>query len=116
MSAIPELTRLERHDTSMELTYDNGNQFTVTYDDLRYSCPCAKCAPLRNDDESSKSLRRQVESMPAEKPKVRTIGKYALAFDWVQGCSSGIYRFERIWALANNEDPDGGRPYVHGVW
>ena len=54
--------------------------------------------------------------MAAEKPKVRTIGKYALAFDWTHGCSSGIYRFERIWALANNQDPDGGKQYVHGAW
>ena len=116
MSEMPQLIRLERNATDMELTYEGDNKFTVTYDDLRHACPCAKCSPLRNEDESSKSLRRQIESMAAEKPKVRTIGKYALAFDWTHGCSSGIYRFERIWALANNQDPDGGKPYVHGAW
>ena len=116
MSEMPELTRLERHDTNMSLTYSDGGEFTVSYDDLRHACPCAKCAPLRNEDETSKSLRRQVEAMPAEKPKVRTVGKYALAFEWDQGCSRGIYRFERIWALANNQDPDDGRSYVHGAW
>ena len=56
----------------------------------------AKCALERNDDESAKALLRQVESMAAEKPKVRTVGKYALAFEWVSGCSAGIYRFERL--------------------
>jgi DUF971 family protein len=116
MSEIPQLIRLERNDTNMDLSYADGSSFTVTYDDLRFSCPCAKCAPERNDDESAKALRRQVESMAAEKPKVRTVGKYALAFEWVNGCSAGIYRFERLWALANNQDPDGGRPYVHGAW
>jgi len=116
MSKIPELKRLERHDSKMHLTYDNGDEFTITYDDLRHSCPCAKCAPSRNEDESSKSLRRNVESLPPEKPNVRTVGNYALAFDWKQGCSSGIYRYERIWALANNQDPDDGREYVHGAW
>jgi len=116
MSDMPNLKRLERLTTDMHLTYVDGSEYTITYDDLRYSCPCAKCAPLRNDDESSKSLRRQVEAFKPEKPKVRTVGKYALAFDWLQGCSSGIYRFERIWALANNRDPDDGRSYVHGVW
>ena len=84
MSAMPELIRLERHETNMNLTYSDGGEFIISYDDLRYSCPCAKCAPLRNEDESSKSLRRQVEAMPAEKPKVRTVGKYALAFEWTQ--------------------------------
>ena len=44
------------------------------------------------------------------------VGKYALAFDWKNGCSSGIYRFERIWALANKLDPDNGTPYVLGAW
>ena len=91
MSKIPELVRLERQDTAMNLTYAEGSKFSVTYDDIRYFCPCAKCAPLRNEDETAKALRRE-------------------------GCSSGIYRFERLWALANNEDPDGGKPYVHGAW
>ena len=116
MSEIPQMIRLERQDTCMELTYSEGSKFSVTYDDIRYFCPCAKCAPLRNEDDSARSLRREVESMAAEKPKIRTIGKYALAFEWTNGCSSGIYRFERLWALANEQDPDGGRPYVHGAW
>ena len=46
MAEIPELKRLERRDTDLELTYEDGSKFTVTYDDLRYSCPCAKCSPL----------------------------------------------------------------------
>ncbi|MEC8311587.1 MAG: gamma-butyrobetaine hydroxylase-like domain-containing protein [Candidatus Thermoplasmatota archaeon] len=55
--------------------------------------------------------------MPPTKPTVRTVGNYALTFDWEDaGCSSGIYRFERLWALANRQDPDGGTPYVHGAW
>ena len=80
MSEMPDLTRLERQDTEMNLTYSDGGEFTVSYDDLRHACPCAKCAPLRNEDESSKSLRRQVEAMPAEKPKVR-ITKLPSAMD-----------------------------------
>ena len=68
MSKIPELVRLERQDTAMNLTYAEGSKFSVTYDDIRYFCPCAKCAPLRNEDETAKALRREVESMAAEKP------------------------------------------------
>ena len=50
---ILELRRLERRDTDMELTYEDGTTFIVSYDDLRHACPCAKCAPLRNEDETS---------------------------------------------------------------
>ena len=70
MSDIPQMIRLERQDTCMDLTYSEGSKFSVTYDDVRYFCPCAKCAPLRNEDDTAKSLRREVESMVAEKPKI----------------------------------------------
>lgn len=113
---LPTLKKLERRQQDMVLTYENETEYTVSYDDLRFSCPCAKCSPMRNEDDSSRSLRRQVEALPAEKPTVRTVGKYALAFEWIQGCSSGIYRFERIYDLANRRDPDRGKPYVHGAW
>ena len=113
---MPRLTRFERRDVDVALTYENGEVYNVTYDDLRHACPCAKCSPLRNEDESSKTLRRQVEALPKEKPQVRTVGNYALGFEWSSGCSSGIYRFERLWDLANRRDPDNGRPYVHGAW
>ena len=83
---ILELRRLERRDSDMELTYEDGTTFTVSYDDLRHACPCAKCAPLRNEDETSMQLRRTVEAHPQQKPLVRTVGNYALSFEWDTGC------------------------------
>lgn len=115
-STLPTMTKLERRAHDMALTYDDGTTHTVAYDDLRHACPCAKCAPMRNEDNTSRTLRRQIEALPAEKPQVRTVGNYALAFEWQQGCSSGIFRFERIHDLALKRDPDRGRPYVHGAW
>ena len=113
---MPKMTRFERRELDAQITYEDQSQFEVTYDDLRHACPCAKCSPMRNDDENSKKLRRQVEAHPNEKPNVRTVGNYALGFEWTHGCSSGIYRYERIWDLANRRDPDNGKPYVHGAW
>jgi DUF971 family protein len=113
---MPKMTRFERREVDVLVTYADGSEFAITYDDLRHSCPCAKCSPLRNVDETSIDLRKQVEALPKEKPKVRIVGNYALGFEWIQGCSSGIFRFERIWELANRRDPDSGKPYVHGAW
>ncbi len=112
----PELKRLERRDLDMLLTWSDGTEHEITYDDLRHSCPCANCGPLRNDEESSKSLRRTIERLPAEKPTIRTVGNYALGFEWKNGCSAGIHRFERIWRLGEKLDPDNGKSYVHGPW
>ena len=113
---LPDLVRLERRKHDMLLSYVNETTFTVTYDDLRHACPCAKCSPMRNEDDTSRTLRRQIEALPNEKPTVKKVGKYALSFEWQHGCSSGIYRFERIYDLAQGRDPDHGRPYVHGAW
>ena len=113
---IPELNRLERREFDMHLTWSDGTEHEDTYDDLRHACPCAKCAPQRNDDESSMILRRSVEKLPKEMPTVRPVGNYALSFDWNNGCSSGIHRFERIWRLGEKLDPDNGKAYVHGAW
>ena len=113
---IPELKRLERRDFDMHLTWSDETEHEVTYDDLRHACPCAKCAPQRNDDQSSMVLRRNIEKLPREKLTVRPVGNYALSFELTSGCSSGIHRFERIWRLGSKLDPDNGKDYVHGAW
>lgn len=110
------MTRIERRDTDMILDWDDGTQHVIGYDEVRHACPCASCSPQRNKDESSIELRRSVENLPREKPTIRPIGNYAISFEWNQGCSSGIYRFERLWKLGEKQDPDGGKTYVHGAW
>jgi ATP-binding protein involved in chromosome partitioning len=116
LTELPTLNRLERRDLDIHLTWSDGTEHEITYDDLRHACPCAKCAPQRNEDETSMILRRNVEKLPREKPNVRKIGNYALSFEWNNGCSSGIHRFERLWKLGSKQDPDDGKPYVHGAW
>jgi|TARA_B110000881_G_C18356492_1_gene404155 DUF971 family protein len=113
---LPQLTRLERRDADMVLDWDDGTKHVIAYEEIRHACPCASCSPLRNGDDSSIMLRQNVENLPQEKPKVKPIGKYAISFEWNQGCSSGIYRFERLWKLGEKQDPDGGKTYVHGAW
>jgi DUF971 family protein len=116
MDEIPELQRLERRDSSMELTWTDGSTNTVDYRTLRYWCPCAKCGPRRDTPNLAELLQEEVAALPQEMPTAKPVGGYALHFEWGTGCSSGIYRFERLWALANALDPDDGKSYVHGAW
>lgn len=113
---MPKLVRIERRESDLHLTYEDEQELTVLYHDLRHACPCAHCSPLRNEDETSLKLRSQVESFKLHKPSINPVGHYALNFIWENGCSNGIFRFERIWDLANRRDPDHGKPYVHGAW
>ena len=116
MVEIPALIKLERSEQTASLTWKDGTEHTISWMDIRYWCPCAKCAPMRDSEETDSELRQKVESHRDEKPTVRTIGRYALAFEWSEGCSSGIHRFERLWEIGEGVDPDHGKPYVHGAW
>lgn len=116
MDEVQELQRLERGDSAMELTWSDGSTNTVDYRTLRYWCPCAKCGPRRDAPNLAELLQEEVAALPLEMPTVKPVGGYALHFEWSRGCSSGIYRFERLWALANALDPDDGKSYVHGAW
>ena len=42
---MPQLTRFERRELDVQLTYADESEFDITYDDLRHACPCAKCSP-----------------------------------------------------------------------
>ena len=107
---------MEREETGMSLSWSDGTENEIDYRTLRYWCPCAKCGPRRNTEELAELLESEILTLPAEKPIVKPVGGYALHFEWEHGCSSGIYRFERIWSISNAEDPDNGKPYVHGAW
>ena len=71
---LPNMKRFERRELDVVVTYEDGSEFQITYDDLRHACPCAKCSPLRNVDEASKNLRRQVEALPKKSPKFELLG------------------------------------------
>jgi len=116
LTEIPKLVELERTEKNAILRWDDGSEQTVPWKEIRYYCPCAKCSPSRDDEGRANELRQLINSFRSEKPSVRIVGRYALAFEWSQGCSSGIHKFERLWDIANEEDPDHGKPYVHGAW
>ena len=110
------LTDIERGDESCKMTFSDGTEYHVEYLDLRLDCPCANCKPRRENKQRMIEFKEELSRLRIEKPSIEIVGHYGLKFIWPSGCSSGIYRFERIWALANNQDPDDGRSYVHGAW
>lgn len=100
----------------MLLTWADGTEHSIEYRHVRYWCPCAKCGPRRDSEDLDSVFRVELKALPIEKPTIKMVGTYALHFEWTSGCSSGIHRFERLWAIANEEHPDDGKPYTHGAW
>ena len=113
---LPNLNRLERKDESMILTWSNEFEFELNYRTLLYWCPCAKCSPSRDDEDTASELVSNIEKVSLKKPQVSKVGRYALKFEFPEGCNSGIFTFERLFRLCNEENPDDGKPYVHGAW
>ena len=116
VSKIPALEEVERKKKKLILRYADSKEYEISYHKLRVACPCASCSPKRDDKETLEEFKKLIESFKFEKPSVTPIGNYALSFSWSKGCRNGIYTFERLYKLANGQDPDDGKPYTHGVW
>ncbi len=110
------LNRLERKEKSMLLSWSDGLEYELSYQTLLYWCPCAKCSPSRDDESTASELISNIDELLFEKPQVSKVGSYALKFEFSQGCNSGIFTFERLYRLCREENPDDGKPYVHGAW
>ena len=92
---------LKTEGTGMEIDWRDGHRSRWSFAWLREACPCATC-----QDEREKHRRRGGEARPAPaalqpmyKPairpdSVRQVGRYAVAFDWNDGHTSGIYSWE----------------------
>lgn len=112
----PAMLELERTTRSIIMRWADGSEGEVPVPLFRFWCGCASCSPRRDNETAIADFRKEIERWPVEKPQVKPIGAYGLAFEWSRGCSSGIWTWKRLWAVSRGVDPDGGRPYVHGAW
>ena len=105
MNDIPKLRELERRETYLIVRWDDESDFVITYESLRYWCPCANCKPRREDTQRSESLRNEISRLRNEKPKAEMVGGYGLRFTFDSGCNSGIYSLDRLHAIATGVPP-----------
>lgn len=98
----PQLTRIEPvpsptpGQVGIQLTWSTGQQVTLAAVDLRFECPCAACV---DEHTGIRTLRR--ESIPSDvrATRVEPVGRYALAFTWSDGHSTGMYSYDALWKL-----------------
>ena len=89
--------------TPVALRKKGGERFTITWADehesiylargLRGRCPCAQCV-----SETTGERLVFEEHVPADVSIVaaRTVGHYALHFEWSDGHATGIYSFDYL--------------------
>ena len=107
MTEVPKLKQLERREIDLVLRWRDGDEHTITYEELRFWCPCANCKPRRKDAARKTALRNEVSRQRNEKPKAENVGGYGLRFTFESGCNSGIWSTDRLHAIATGSpDPD----------
>ncbi len=89
--------------TPMEIRKKGGERITIRWADahesvylaryLRGLCPCAGCV---SETTGERMVFEDHVSADVSVAAARTVGNYALQFDWSDGHSTGIYAFDYL--------------------
>lgn len=85
--------QLLKSDGEFKIVWQDGHESAFSYLALRRACPCAVC----RDEWTGKPLL-DPESVPKDLTASRAelVGNYAVAFQFSDGHSTGIYSFESL--------------------
>jgi len=99
-SATPAEIR-KKGGESLTIRWADGHTSTYAARYLRGHCPCAQCVSETSGERLvfEEHVRQDVAIAAA-----RTVGNYALQFDWSDGHNTGIYSFEYLRRLCTCED------------
>ena len=88
---------LRRHDPrTLSVLWADGRHDDFDVRDLRLACHCALCV----EEMSGRTLLDPTTVLADVSPRqIRSIGNYAIAFDWNDGHDSGIHSFNNLRAM-----------------
>ena len=96
---INDLIPLENE---IAIRWSDGNENYLNNATLRLSCPCANCSGEKdvfgNVYIGNKSKLTETSSQIA---KITKIGHYAIRIFWMDGHSEGLYTFDLLKSLSN---------------
>ena len=84
----------------LRIRWGDGVESLYTPRDLRLACPCARCV-----DETSGRRVLVADSVPlgVYPLAIHPVGRYALQFVWSDGHQTGIYPFDYLRRLADEQ-------------
>ncbi len=97
--AIP--TRIDKQsETEMLIAWNSGEQYALSFVELRYHCPCANCV----DEHTGQRTIQRTSIDPGIRPTgAQVVGKYALQVSWTDRHSTGMYHFDRLLDLCQKQ-------------
>jgi DUF971 family protein len=82
----------------LAIVWEDGHESFYPFDDLRKSCPCARCRTERQSTAAANPLRivRAARLGEAAVRRIRPVGAYAVQLEWSDGHDLGIYSFDSL--------------------
>src|SRR5262249_46118079 len=102
--APPEPVALDHHSAPgrLRIKWSDGHVTDVRTDRLRALCPCANCRAERSQ-ANPLQLRLKPSPNATELVKVTWVGRYGLTPIWGDGHETGIYTYQFLHDLPNDE-------------
>jgi len=101
-------------DTAISIIWNDGHQSIYLYEDLRQSCPCAKCNEIRKSSQKiipfNRILPVNIDNPDIKPRKIEPVGNYAIRFYWSDRHSTGIYTFKFLRELCPCDNCTGSLP------
>ena len=106
---MPNVTKMmPSENNQLQFTFDTGEQFQISYLDLRFECPCATCV---DEITGKRTLKRESLRQDVKPKSVEPVGRYGVRILWSDGHSTGMYHFDRIYEIAKR--PPTGYTALH---
>jgi DUF971 family protein len=97
---IPQITtvNMQRSERQLALSYDNGENYTLSYEMLRVHSPSAE---VRGHGKGQEVLQLNKERVMIE--SIQAVGNYAIQIFFDDGHDSGIYSWQWLYELASKK-------------
>ena len=108
---VPVRIDIRRDDAEMEIEWKAGNTHRLPLEVVRGFCPCAVCVAQRSSEGQRSDLHvlsAEEESITTNVAGVTPVGRYAIQIKWSDGHDTGIYTFDYLKSLWDeNVDSQG---------
>jgi DUF971 family protein len=101
-AATPAEIVADRGAGSLTIRWTDGAQTNISASDLRWACPCAVC----RGEWGRPGRLAGLSSLPDDELKlvdVKAVGTYAICPVWASGHDSGIYSFEYLRSVSQEQ-------------
>ncbi len=90
-------------DDRLSIEWSDGSQRTYSFRELRDSCPCATCREKRLQPAPLFPVLKPEEAQPLKILGMAPVGHYAYSINFSDGHDTGIYTFDLLRRLGQEE-------------